>query len=561
MHSRTAEHLERIRTQVLDGFSLRKVGAWIQKRTFLEGKPFTFKDHEYQERLVQEECNDLVVKKPSQVGFTELAVRWTLGVMDILGDIHVIYTLPTAGFAKTVAQTRFDPVIAGSEYLSERVNSNIDSTQTKQIGSSFLYIKGTIGMNAAISVPASLLVHDEVDFSDQDVLSSYQSRLTHSRYKLRFRFSTPTLAGYGIDEAMKNSRRWFNFCRCNHCEEWFLPDYFRDVKIPGWNDDLKNITKENLHSVRYKEARLLCPHCGREPNLGPSFRGWVLENPNEAHPTTGFQVSPFDAPAIVTCAHLVESQTKYKRFTDFVNFGLGQCAEDGENRLTLEELKSLWVGGDRPAFSSHIAGIDVGLTSHLLVAGQIGDGRIMIVGMDQIRLSEFWKRFADHRLSTPISNGVIDSQPYVDLVAQVQSSHSGMYAAVYSESKSTEIFRIKDKDEDPDKLQNYLQMIDVNRNKALDQLMSDMRGKKVLFHEPSCAPFKETWLRHMQDMKRIQKPDKHGEFRYVWEKTKGDDHFHHGTLYVWLAAQMRGFTAPSIEYGLGIKSFRNKAKS
>lgn len=554
-----ADHIERVRSNLLEGFSLKNVAAWISKRTSLEGQPFSFKDHEYQLRVLEDESREINVKKCSQVGLTELAIRRTLAIMDILPDIHVIYTLPTSNFAKTVAKTRIDPIIESSEYLRGRVNRAIDSTDTKQIGSSYLYIKGTIGQAAAISVPASLLVHDEVDFSDQTVLSSYQSRMTHSRYKLKMNLSTPTVKDYGIDEKFQNSRRYYNFCKCNHCSRWFLPDYFDHVKVPGYLGDLREITKENIHSVRYQEAILACPHCGGTPDLGPESREWVLENPGEAHLASGIQISPFDAPRIITPGFLIEASTKYKRYADFINFNLGKCAEDKDNALTKEELEKLFVAGEVPKFSSYVVGIDCGLLMHVVVGGVTSEGHLHVVRLAQIPLSQWDSLYTALAQAFRFSNGVIDSQPYADLVMRLQSSHERMFASVYTTTKTVEPFTVAEKDESQENSTLGMRLVKVNRNRAFDMLMAGLRQQTITFSAAGCQDHRDLLLTHLTDMRRVQKFDNNDELFYNWEKSsKGNDHFHHALLYCQLAAQMRGFGVVDIPYNTLIRRFKNK---
>ncbi len=556
------DHLERVRSNLLEGFSLKNIGDWIEKRTTLEGQPFSFVGHEFQRRLADEESRELVVKKCSQVGITEFAIRRTLAVMDILPDIHVIYTLPTSNFAKMVTKTRINPIVDNSDYLRSRLNTQIDSTDTKQLGSSYLYIKGTIGQAAAISVPASLLVHDEVDFSDQTVLSSYQSRMTHSRYKMKFQLSTPTVPKFGIDEAFNASRKHFNFCKCSHCAQWFLPDYFDHVRIPGFTGDLREITKENIHSVRYQEAFVVCPHCGRTPELGPAHRNWVLENPDEAHVAAGYQISPFDAPSVITPAFLIESSTKYKRYADFINFNLGQCAEDKDNALTSEELDELFVAGEVPKFSSYIVGIDCGMIMHVVIAGITTEGLIHIVKMSQIPLSRWQDEFTKLIQQYRFSNGVIDSQPYTDLVLRLQESHQKMFAAVYVTTKTPEVFTVAEKEDDPEKSTIGLLLAKINRNKALDALMGDLRRGKITVSAAGCQDQRETWVKHMTDMRRVQKFDKDDELFFNWEKSsKGNDHFHHATLYLYIASLMRGFGDSETLYGSLMRKFKNRGSA
>lgn len=561
-----ANHIERLRSSLLDAYSLKRIPRWIQEKTTLEGAPFSFAGHEYQLRILEEEGKELVIKKCSQVGISELAIRRTLAIMDILPDIHVIYTLPTSKFAKIFVQTRIDPVIQSSPYLRERIDGNLDSTEMKRIGSSYLYIKGTIGQSAAISVPASMLVHDEVDFSDQDVLSSYQSRMTHSRFKLKLTLSTPTAPYYGIDGEFMNSRRHFNQCKCNHCGRWFLPDYFTHVKVPGFDGDLREITKENLHITRYGEAKLHCPHCGGTPDLGPENRQWVLENTNEAHNAAGFQISPFDAPSIITPAYLIETSTKYRRYLDFINFGLGLAAKDAEGGLLEADIQACYSNKLAPSRSRYVIGIDAGMVMHLVVAAVGDDNNMIIVEARRCGLASFLEVLREISTRYYLGYGVMDCMPYADLVLNVQRQYQTVYGAIYVRSKTPEIFTVHQKDENAEGMKGELRAVNINRNKALDVLMQDIKRGKLAILETAfqnnaevASEFQAQFTAQMTDMVRIGKYDDNGDLFYVWEKsTKGRDHFHHALLYAYTACQMLGFGEQSTPFGFVLGTFKNK---
>jgi hypothetical protein len=162
-----------------------------------------------------------------------------LALCGVIRGYTVAYTLPTAGFAATFMKTRVDPVIQNSPYLKDMLSGELDNTEVKKLGDSFLYLRGAQSSNAPISVPCDHLIHDEVDFSDPEVLSQYQSRLTHSKYKRKTKLSTPTLPDRGIDYEFQRSRRKFNFVKCSCCSQYFLPDYFKHVRVPGFTGDLR----------------------------------------------------------------------------------------------------------------------------------------------------------------------------------------------------------------------------------------------------------------------------------------------------------------------------------
>lgn len=276
-------HLQRLRTGIKQTFSTDLIPNWICDNTKLKGKPFSYKDHEYQLKIVQDPSPEKITMKCSQIGLSELTFRETLAILRMLPGTTAIYTMPSSKQVEKIVKTRIDPIIAESDDLLSCISNDVNSSEVKQFGLSFFYFNGTYGQTQAISTPADLIVHDEVDFSNLEVLTTYESRLTHSPYKFRREFSTPTLPGRGISARLENSRRHLNMCKCDHCSRWFLPDYYEHVKIPGYSSDLKQLTAANLHLTSWRQAALHCPHCGAIPSLQIENREWVVENSQEQH--------------------------------------------------------------------------------------------------------------------------------------------------------------------------------------------------------------------------------------------------------------------------------------
>jgi hypothetical protein len=541
------EHLDRVRAAVLKAHSLASVPEWICENTTLRGEPFNFVGHEFQETIARDPSRQKNIRKCAQVGISELSHRLALALASILDSSTFIYTLPTADFAKNFVKTRVDPTVATSKALREALNSTADNTQIKQFGNSFIYFKGTIGTSAAISVPADGVIHDEVDFSDQMVMSNYESRLIHSPYKFKLKFSTPTVEGFGISAEFQSSRRFWNFVKCNHCNEWFLPSYFEHVQIPGFDGEKKEITKDKLPRIRWQEGKFLCPGCGKEPDLGPAHRIWVCENPLDQYEAAGYQVQPFDAPSVISVPYLIEASTKYDRWPDFVNFGLGLPAEDRESSFSREELEGLFVRGEVKGYHTAVMGIDMGMTCHVTVAAVDAAGRLAIVRTERVPLSQLQKRKEELVSQYRVSLTVMDSQPYTETLYRLQERDPNLYGAVYTTSKDLSLYTLKrteekdraDKDDRKARAgEEAERQVNINRNKSLDAFMHFVRaGNLVLIEDDN----KETIITHLQDMKRVKDLTAEKEFTYVWQKSaKGNDHFHHALLYTWIASKMRG---------------------
>jgi hypothetical protein len=555
------EHLARIKSQTLRAHTLESVPEWICENTFIKGEPFSFEDHEYQLAITRDTSREKNIRKCSQVGISELSVRATLAVLMIIEGSTFIYTMPTATGSKKFAKTRIDPIIKGSPALRAAIDVTADNTELKQLNNSFLYINGTIGAAAAISVPADGVVHDEVDFSDPEVMSNYQSRLKHSPYRLRWRFSTPTVEGYGISAEFENSRQHWNMVKCHHCNHSFVPDYFSHLRIPGFGGDLREIRKDNLHTLNYPDAYIECPGCGKKPSLQVDHREWVVKNSESNFAAAGYQIQPFDAPNVIALGDLIATSTTYSRYVDFVNFELGLPAEDKESVLTQAELEGYYVTGIVPGFWRHVVGIDMGMICHIVIAGVDAYGRMLVVHTERVPLNRIEERLKELNERYRFNLSVMDHQPYTDVLMRLQKSDPNLYAGVYVASQDIQTFKVKKKEKDEDDAQVEVRQVNINRNRALDGLMTFARSGNLALLDDSN---KALLIKHMQDMKRVKAFNNAGEkeISYVWRKSaNGEDHFHHALLYCWVASQMQGISQSSLILPSLMSKFRIKTEA
>ena len=530
-------HLERVRSATTERYTAGTVLKWIKEKTFLRGKPFTTKDREYQERILGDESAEVAIKKPSQVGISEASLRYALALANITPYYTIAYTLPTAGFASTFVKTRLDPIIKESPAAKDSLDPMLDNSEVKGFGSSFLYFRGCAAGNAAISIPCDHLIHDEIDFSDPEVLTQYESRITASPYKRKTKLSTPTLPDYGIDLEFKASRRFYNLAKCNHCNHNFLPNYYKHVVIPGYDKHLDEIKKHHLPHIRWKEAKLLCPSCGKEPSLQAEHREWVQENPGESHVAAGYQIQPFDAPNIVTIPSLVKTSTNYLLLKDFRNFALGMTMEDADSMIGKEEINCLFAPGEASGFQ-YVIGLDLGMTSHLFIGAVGSDESIRVVHAERMPIGAMKERVKTLSLLWNVSVIVSDSQPYTESIMALQQDLQNLYGAIYVRSKAVSIFTVKDEAEQLERGKSLIRQVNINRDKAFDAYLGALRGGMITF-----APTDEQTeiVAHHTDMKRVKIFDDSNEIVFTWKKSPtGNDHYHHAGLYLYIASRMRG---------------------
>lgn len=460
-----------------------------------------------------------------------------LALCAVIRGYTVAYTLPTAGFAATFMRTRIDPVIQDSPYLKSLLSGEVDNSEVKKIGDSFLYLKGAQSSNAPISVPCHHLIHDEVDFSDAEVLSQYQSRLTHSKYKRKTKLSTPTIPDRGIDYEFQRSRRHFNMCKCNHCNHWFAPDYFEHVKIPGFTGDLREITKANLHSHNYADAVVKCPKCGETPSLLPEHREWVCENPTDKFVAAGYQITPFEAPRIITPGYLVESSTQYRRYVDFVNFSLGLPVLDEDATLTTEELSSV-IGNELDVSTgSVVMGVDMGGTCHVTICRVRQDNSMRVLHIEQVPAAKIRERYMELRRIWAPRMTIMDAFPYTETCMALCAVDIRLLGAVYTRQKGLDLFKVIDREADRSEAVRDLRQININRDRSFDALMDFIRAGRL--SKQSC-PADSVWVKQLTDMRRIKDWDTQSqEIVYRWTKSEqGHDHYHHSLLYAFVASMV-----------------------
>ena len=554
----TKHHLDRLKTSTIQRRSVATTPEWITENTYINGSNYSFLDHEYQERILRDESQEVYIRKCSQVGLTELSVRMALALCSMIPGYTIAYTLPTAKLAGTIMRTRIDPIIEGSPYLSSAVHKTTDNSEVKRFGDSYLYMRGCQSTNGPISVPCDHIIHDETDFSDPEIISQYQSRLTHSKWKRKTKLSTPTIPKRGIDYEFQRSRRHFNMAKCDHCGHWFVPDYFEHVRLPGFDGDLRALTKHTLHKYDYAKAYVGCPSCGKQPDLSPANRSWVCENAEDKYVAAGYQVTPFDAPGFITPGYLIEASTQYKRYIDFINFNLGLPAEDKESTLLEAELRAIILEGQPGQTLSCVMGLDMGMECHCIIAAPTYDGQLIIIHSEVIPVGKVRERRKELAIKYRVRMTVVDSQPYTETVLAMQEEDINLYGAVYTRSKSIETYAVKDQEEDYEKAKGRVRQVNINRDKAFDALMGEIRAQRVYKVSDEND---DLWVTQLTDMRRMKEWTADAEMSFVWRKSEdGNDHFHHATLYAQVASHIMGVSRGGIILPSMISSFKVKSQ-
>lgn len=534
------EHLAQMHAAVFDTYDLKDVVRYIEDKTYLNDARFSFKYHEFQKDILSDTSKTVYCQKCAQVGMSEAMARYALGISRIVPFFSTILTMPFTNDITKFVKSRIDPIIQQSPDLAKAVAKTLDNSEQKCIGNSMLHMKGTQGETAGLSVPADLLIHDEVDRSDAAKIGQYQSRLLHSSWGMTRIFSTPTFSGVGIAMYMKTARRKHNMCKCHHCNHYFVPSYHEHVHIPGFGGDKQEITKYNIHTLRVDETVFLCPRCGKEPELWPEHREWVFENPNDNFDAVGYYVTPFCLPKTRTPVVLVRNSVVYDSWTEFCNQALGEVNNDQAQQLTENDvLNARWTGGSLESSDLHGMGIDLGLTCYFTIGRLTQNGDFLIVHREACSLGDFRTVKARLSLKYRVVITVSDWQPYTDLVLDCQKTDKNLYGGQYVDGKDMQHYVVRTAEEEASEGKLAMNVVKIARNINFDEIMKLFKAKK-LFWQSIDQVHDELFKAHCLDMKRVQELDKYGEMFYNWEKSSaGQDHFFHSMGYLYIACRLR----------------------
>lgn len=548
--------LERIETGLSKSIDMNRVPEWIIKNTRHPRNKrlrWSFAEHEFQIGIISDASPQVAVRKVSQVGLSEVSARLALAV-GFMRDFTVIYVLPNGKFARKFSLDRIDPVVNASPVLSERKSTSVYSTNLKRIGDMSLYVVGSYSPDDAISVPAQYLVRDEYDFGDQAILSTFDSRLGHNKEGEDFRrdFSTPTVAGYGIDRKFQAGDQRYYAVKHDKCGKWVVPVFMNDVILPGFDGGMQDLEKFHLQDsgVRIAESYVRCPDCQQPITIAnladPDKRMWVAKY--EGRDIHSYQVQSFDVPSINPPSRTIRQLNDYALKKDWVNFKVGDVHEDEESAFNPNAVDTYRASppvrfnvGDTLNLNCYI-GIDVGNISWVKVGVKIG-GKLRIVYIEAVQCKgvedALFIRACQIIEALGMRFGVMDANPDSNTAGKLCAKYKGRFLACeYTDKLPSPLLTYVVK-EDRD-------VVRVHRSKRFDVLVKDYNTGQIEWTESDQLPMVKE---HVQGMKKLRRADDESGSSELesanekWESV-GEDHYVHTLLYCHLAAELEGIPGP-----------------
>jgi hypothetical protein len=488
------------------------LGLWAERRIRLEGKPFSFEGHEYLRTIYDDTSPHVVLSKASQVGGTTWAILRSLHAC--LSGLNVMYFFPTRTDVLEFSKSRVTPLMEDNTFLQREVKDT-DAAGLKRIGDAHLYLRGmqsNIGMK---SVPADMIVFDELDEATPDAKALAKERLSHSDYRRLIELSNPSIPGYGIDEAYLESDQRHWTLECPSCGKWTAPDKAFPTKLG-----------EDVQVIREREdgtCFLACLACGGE--LDPAVGEWVAEYPSR--PIRGYRISQLFSSKIDPAEILSEYRKTYNP-ERFYTLKIGIPWVDVENKLSPHQVLALC--GDHGLLESSdrqcTMGVDTGRELHVVISrpadrDEEGPKReVVYLGTAQSydELDALMKRFRVHRC-------VIDALPEIHATRAFAERHRGQVWLNYFNENQKGSYKW-------DEEQHIVQ---VNRTEALDAAKKGIRDREVAL--PRRSRLIEVFADHLAaDAKKLIEDEETGSRSYRYIRA-GVNHYSLAFTYDWIASE------------------------
>ena len=487
------------------------LAQWAARRIILEGRRFSFEGHEYLKGLYDETAQHVVLMKAAQVGGTVWGILRSIHAC--LNGLNVVYYFPTKNDVMDFSKSRVSPLLDDNPFLSQLMNDT-DAVGLKRIGDAFLYLRGMKSSVGLKSVPADMVVFDELDEVTPQAKTMAKERLAHSPYKRIIELSNPSLPDFGIDEVFqKSDQRHWNI-KCSRCNHWTALDKEFPTKL---NEQVRIILPSG--DGTYFRA---CVNCSAPLDLAAGE--WVADFPGR--PIHGYRISQLISSRVDAAEILNDYQIT--RFPDqFYRLKIGIPWVDLERRLDLSSVVSLCT--DLPMLDksdeSCVMGVDTGKALHVVILRQDDTDddyeRYRLVHLGVYRefeqLSDLMQRFNVERC-------VIDALPETHATREFAKRHGGsVFMSYFPESQhGAAKWDLREHE------------VRVNRTDALDASRAAVRNKKLIL--PRRDPKIEQFARHMiADAKKLEEDKETGAQKYRYIKT-GTNHFSFAFTYAWMAA-------------------------
>jgi hypothetical protein len=487
------------------GEKSRPLGEWAETLpVILDGKPFSFHQHEYLREPYDDPHPYQVFLKAAQLGCTSLAILKALYRARFKNYRGILYLFPNRSDVLDFSKGRVTPLLEDNPETLAKWIRDTDSAGMKQIWNAFLYLRGMRSRAGLKSVPIDLTIMDEVDEAPQYAVDMAMERMSHSLFKEVLMLSNPTLPDYGIDRKFQETDQRYWLLKCEKCgEHTCLEDEFPDCLL-----------EVNGRVIR------ACKKCKAE--LNPSVGEWVAKCPDILD-KRGYHFSQLFS-YFVDPKDILHQFRTTNNLTDFWNLKIGIPFVEAENRLSTNEVFDL-CGAEgilSSDFGPCFMGVDQGKDLHVVIGKRHTGkaGRIIHLG-----IYRDWEDLDHLMKSFNVIRCVVDGQPEQRNARAFAERHRGrIFLSFYQEHQKG----------------NYLWdeknlTVSANRTEALDASHHEISSGNIII--PHNQKIVGEFAHHCHNVaKKLEENEETGSRRYVYIKL-GPDHFRHAYSYEAMARQ------------------------
>lgn len=368
-----------------NAFMRKFPSLWALKYKTIKGKPTTYtsktnpyRHRPWQQAILDETHDNLVVEKSRQLGMSEVGMTSTLHFLIMHDTTKAMYIFPRNQQMVDFSKTRIAPVFQDSEYFQALIDKSLNSVSTKKIGESYLFMRSGWGGALGEGADIDLLAIDEYDRMKDGVELAFQEGLKSSNYGLMRRWSTPTIPGRGINKQyMKSDQRRYIWT-CPHCgEKQFLT--FDDNVIQVNPHGVNNLTQE----IEDGTFIIGCKKCKRELDRWGTGE-WVAQYPS-VRETRGYHISQLDA-CWISADDIMRRKFNYSSKQLFYNYVIGDPYASEGLQVVDEDLRaSIRLPKEVLARNNNyvaiVGGIDWGDVSYMVILGIKANGAVDLLNI------------------------------------------------------------------------------------------------------------------------------------------------------------------------------------
>lgn len=370
--------------------NLPPFASWVEKHVVLPSGPFRFQNHEFLRGIYADEHEHRCFRKGSQMGLSTHVLSRSAYLCRNRFRNGVIYFMPTDSQVNEFSKGIVDPFFELNPGLLASGAGAVDSVQVKRLGFSHLYFRGLKTTLKAKSIPADMIIFDEVDEIPSHARKSAMQRIEHSSFGYIDELSIPSIPEYGVDETFQKSDQRHWVVKCEGCRA-------------------EHILEEEFPSclLRHEDGTVtrICVKCGKEVDVNAGR--WVAKFPGrDIH---GYGLSQIFAPWVNPTDILNEFEAG-KDLDVFHNERLGLPYVEAENELKREQVLQLCGSIPRAKRGQEevVAGIDQGKDLHVWLWSVGASGSPRCVGIEVFRDE---KDARDYLRQFRLVGGVIDALP------------------------------------------------------------------------------------------------------------------------------------------------------